>query len=249
MFNLKKHFGNKLFDGSTVTFMLKYKPTMEGVTKATGLNETLIDKEKDTPYLQGKMFSVTTGTGDNPVTESIHLPPSETQITEWHVECAGWKKNNNILKGYFQLTMTASTFNQFKNMKDCNAWALMCRKYGQPMLSTIYSDFLKAVTFTLDQQNLLGSIAKLQQYFEHLESVGVNLPELIKALILAQALSKTWEVAPSKFLHNYRHEQKSDGSDDKDNNNAEDSKNPLTFNQVQDAILVKYKCLNPQFAG
>ncbi|KAL0057428.1 hypothetical protein AAF712_015934 [Marasmius tenuissimus] len=232
MFDLKKHFGNKLFDGSTVTFMPKYKPTMESVTKAAGLYETLIDKEKDTPYPQGITSSVTTNTGDNAVTESIRLPPSQEQIAEWHVDCAGWKKNNNILMGYFQLTITASTFDQFKNMKACDAWALMCKKYSQPTLSTIYGDFLKAVTFTLNQQNPLGSIAKLHQYFECLESIGVELSELIKALILVQAIPKTWEVAASKCFHNYGHEEKSDESDDEDNSTAEDSKNPLTFNRV-----------------
>ncbi|KAJ8095849.1 hypothetical protein PM082_022743 [Marasmius tenuissimus] len=167
MFDLKKHFGNELFDGSTVQFLPKYKPTMEGVTKAAGLYETLINEKKDTPYPVGSSHSVTVGTGDNAHTETRYHDPTGEQKEEWAVKRAGWKKNNNILIGYFQLTMTASTFDHFKNMTASEAWTLMNKMYGQPTLSTIYGDFLKAVTFTLNQQNPLGTVSNAHLGYDH----------------------------------------------------------------------------------
>ncbi|KAJ8095848.1 hypothetical protein PM082_022742 [Marasmius tenuissimus] len=92
------------------------------------------------------------------------------------------------------------------------------------------------------------SIAKLRQYFEYLESVGVVLPELIKALILIQAIPKNWEAPASKCLRNYGHEDCSNDSDDEEIK-LEPTKEPLTLNRVQDTILVEYEHLNPQFAG
>ncbi|KAK1219599.1 hypothetical protein PQX77_017669 [Marasmius sp. AFHP31] len=104
-------------------------------------------------------------------------------------------------------------------------------------------------TFTINQNNPLSSIAKLRTYFD------VEIPELVKALILVQAIPKVWEAAASKCLHDFSHELDDDNASSNDRNNnikiprPPGSKPGLTLDCVQDAILIEYECLNPQFTG
>ncbi|KAK1218795.1 hypothetical protein PQX77_018505 [Marasmius sp. AFHP31] len=170
MLDLKKHFGNDLFNGSTKDFKLRFEPAMEGVSKASDLWENLIGEEKDTPYPVGLSTTITNEEGESETTTS---PPTPVQIKEWQEAHATWKRNNYILMGIFQLMMTRTAFDPIKNMMVADAWVYVKDTYGRATLSNIYGDFLKTVTFIIDQNNPLGSIAKLCTYFERLEVVGV----------------------------------------------------------------------------
>ncbi|KAK1220461.1 hypothetical protein PQX77_016779 [Marasmius sp. AFHP31] len=144
--------------------------------------------------------------------------------------------------------MVKEQFDVIKGMQACDAWKKLIKIHGSPTLSVIYSHSLKTVTFTLNQQNPLGSIAKLKSYFEHLDTV---------------AISKVWEAAASKCLHDYSHlgdvdddtassHSKKSGSSSSTNssNSLTGSGKPaLTLDHVQDTIIVEYERLNPQFAG
>ncbi|KAK1230029.1 hypothetical protein PQX77_006894 [Marasmius sp. AFHP31] len=86
----------------------------------------------------------------------------------------------------------------------------------------------------------------------------------VYALILVQAIPKVWEAAASNCLHDYSHLEEV-GVDDKASSHSKKSgsssssssssstgpavKPALTLDCVQDAIMVEYECLNPQFAG
>ncbi|KAK1221449.1 hypothetical protein PQX77_015742 [Marasmius sp. AFHP31] len=259
MLDLKKHFSNDLFNGSTKDFKLRFKPAMEGVSKASDLWENLISEEKDVLYPHFRTVGITTTiTNNEGESESTAAPPTFLKIKEWQEECATWKKNNYILMGIFQLMMTHTAFEPIKKMMAADMWVYVKDTYGRAMLSNIYGDFLKTVTFTIDQNNPLGSIAKLCTYFEHLEVVGINMPELVKALILVQAVPKVWEAAASKCLYDYMHmENVNDTASNKSGSSSSKSsvadpnaeKLPLTLNCVQNAIMVKYEQLNPQFAS
>ncbi|KAK1230544.1 hypothetical protein PQX77_006364, partial [Marasmius sp. AFHP31] len=106
-------------------------------------------------------------------------------------------------------------------------------------------------------------IAKLKSYFERLDTIGVDIPELIKTLILIQAIPKVWEAAASKCLHDYSHlgeievddkastkSKKSGSSSSGSSSSLTGYEKPvLTLDRVQDTIMVEYERLNPQFAG
>ncbi|KAK1222485.1 hypothetical protein PQX77_014660 [Marasmius sp. AFHP31] len=113
-------------------------------------------------------------------------------------------------------------------MTATGAQTFMKENWGKLMLSTIYGDFLGATTFTIDQNNPLGSIAKLHTYFEQLNAVSIEIPELVKALILVQTIHKVWEAAASKCLHDYLHElDDEDASSNDMNNNIRVSHSPV----------------------
>ncbi|KAK1215730.1 hypothetical protein PQX77_021650 [Marasmius sp. AFHP31] len=103
-------------------------------------------------------------------------------------------------------------------------------------------------TFTIDQNNPPSSIAKLCTYFERLDAVDVNIPELVKALILIQAIHKVWEAAASKSFHDIYHEV--DPKTDQERRDAEPGRKPaLILDHIQNAIMVEYEWLNSQFTG
>ncbi|KAK1230768.1 hypothetical protein PQX77_006135 [Marasmius sp. AFHP31] len=161
--------------------------------------------------------------------------------------------------GIFQLMMTRTAFDPIKSMTAADVWVYVKDTYGRATLSNIHGDFLKTITFTIDQNNSLGSIAKLRTYFEHLEVVGINMPELVKALIPVQAIPKVWEAAASKCLHDYTHMENINDTASSKSGSSSSSKSsvadpdsekwPLTLNHIHNAIMVKYERLNPQFAG
>ncbi|KAK1220008.1 hypothetical protein PQX77_017248 [Marasmius sp. AFHP31] len=84
---------------------------------------------------------------------------------------------------------------------------------------------------------------KLPTYFEQLNTVNVKIPELVKALILVQAIPKVWEAAASKSRHDYSHKSDDDNANSNNGNNnikvsrALGSKPGLTLNHIQDAIM------------
>ncbi|KAK1234807.1 hypothetical protein PQX77_001984 [Marasmius sp. AFHP31] len=84
---------------------------------------------------------------------------------------------------------------------------------------------------------------------------AVKIPELVKALILMQVIPRVWEAATSKCLHDYSHESDDDDASSNDGNDnikvpcAPGSKTGPTLNCVQDAILLEYERLNPQFTS
>ncbi|KAK1219731.1 hypothetical protein PQX77_017537 [Marasmius sp. AFHP31] len=216
MLNLQKYFGKDLFNG---------------VSKTEGLWECLIGEWEDIPPPEGTTSSRTTGTGDNARMETTTTPPSEKEIEDWEEKHLPWKRANSQLKGFMQLTLTrdckekeagySNLYIPLKDMTAGGAWTFMKENWGKPTLSTIYGDFLKAVTFTIDQNNPL-------------------------ALILVQAIPKVWGAAASKSLHDYSHE--SDDDDASSNDGNDNIKIPCAPG-IQDTIMVEYECLNPQFAG
>ncbi|KAK1233993.1 hypothetical protein PQX77_002804 [Marasmius sp. AFHP31] len=159
MLNLQKYFGKNLFNGRD--FLQVCKPVMEGVSKAKGLWENLTSEDKDIPPLEDTVTTETIGTGAQASTRTVTTPPSELEIAEWNAKRAPWKKDSNMLKGFMQLTMTHETYIPIKDITAADDWDYLKETYGRPTLSNICGDFLKAATFTIDQNNPLGSIAKL----------------------------------------------------------------------------------------
>ncbi|KAK1221866.1 hypothetical protein PQX77_015315 [Marasmius sp. AFHP31] len=208
---------------------------MEVLASSALGQECLISEWKDIPPPEGTTSSRTLGTGDNARTETTTTPPSEKEVADWEEKHLLWKRANSQLKAFMQLTLTHDLYIPLKDMTATGAWTFMKKKWGKPMLSTIYGDFLKATTFTINQNNPLSSIARL-------------------SLILVQAIPKVWEAAASKCLHDYLHEL---DDDDASSNNEKNirvprppgSKPGLTLNRVQDTIMVEYEWLNPQFTG
>ncbi|KAK1227325.1 hypothetical protein PQX77_009680, partial [Marasmius sp. AFHP31] len=149
MFDLKKVFEKK-FDG---TFFLPwYKPTFEGVAMAEKLYDNLMGIKAEPEMPRGP--AATTGEGDDRVT--VYGDPSEAQLTLYNLQHNQWRQNNQQLMGFFSLTMVKEQFDVIKGMKACDAWKKLDNIHGSPTLSVIYGDFLKTVTFTLNQQNPLG---------------------------------------------------------------------------------------------
>ncbi|KAK1218164.1 hypothetical protein PQX77_019167 [Marasmius sp. AFHP31] len=198
MFDLKKVFEKK-FDSTG--FLQWYQPIFEGVTMAEKLYDNLTGVEAK-PKMPHDPVAVT-GEGDDQVT--VYGDPDTAQLAVYNMQHDQWRQNNQQLMGFFSLTMVKEQFDIIKGMRACDAWKKFIEIHGNPTLSVIYGDFLKTVTFTFNQQNNLGSNAKLKSYFKHLDTVGVDIPELIKALILVQAIPKVWEAAASKCLHDYSH--------------------------------------------
>ncbi|KAK1215694.1 hypothetical protein PQX77_021699 [Marasmius sp. AFHP31] len=218
MLDLWKYFGKNLFNGHD--FLQVYEPVMEGVSNAEGLWENLTSEEKDIPPLEDTVTTETVGTGTQVGTHTITTPPSESEIAEWNAKHAPWKKDSNMLKGFMQLTMTREMYIPIKDMMVADAWDYLKETYGRPTLSNIYGDFLKATTSTINQNNPLDSIAKLCTYFEHLNTVNVNILKL------------------------------DDLKTDQKRKDAEPGRKPaLILDCVQDAIMVKFEQLNPQFAS
>ncbi|KAK1219270.1 hypothetical protein PQX77_018038 [Marasmius sp. AFHP31] len=193
MLDLQKYFGKKLFNGCD--FVQVYKPAMEGVAKAEGLWENLTGEDKDIPSLDDTVTPKTIGTGTQAGTRTVPTPPFESEIAKWNA--------NNMLKGFMQLNMTCEMYILIKDMTAADAWDYLKETYGRPTLSNIYGDFLKAATFTINQNDPLSSTAKLHTYFRHLNTVDVNIPKLVKALILVHAIPKVWEAAASKCSHDF----------------------------------------------
>ncbi|KAK1219157.1 hypothetical protein PQX77_018139 [Marasmius sp. AFHP31] len=239
MFNLKKVFEKK-FDGTG--FLQWYQPTFESVAMAEKLYDNLTGVEAKPKMPCGPV--AVTSKGDDQVT--VYDDPDAAQLAVYNMQHDQWRQNSQQLMGYFSPTMK------------------LIEIHGSPTLSVIYGDFLKTITFTLNQQNPLGSIAKLKSYFKRLDTVGVDIPELIKPLILVQAIPKVWEVAASKCLHDYSHlgevevDDKASSHSKKSGSSSPSSsgsstgpavKPALTLDHVQDAIMVEYERLNPQFTG
>ncbi|KAK1217208.1 hypothetical protein PQX77_020145 [Marasmius sp. AFHP31] len=77
---------------------------------------------------------------------------------------------------------------------------------------------------------------------------AINIPGLVKALILVQAIPKVWEAPASKCLYNFYHED--DPKTDQERKDADPGRKPaLTLDCVQDTIMADFEQLNPQFAG
>ncbi|KAK1225936.1 hypothetical protein PQX77_011102 [Marasmius sp. AFHP31] len=406
MLNLKMHFGNDLFNGSTKDFKLRFKPAMEGVAKASDLWENLIGEEKDTPY---PIDLSTTITNEEAKTETTTSPPTWFRLRSGRKDMQPGRRTT--MSSWLMMTRTA--FDPIKHLTVADVWVYVKDTYGGATLSNIYGDFLKSITLTIDQNSPLSLIAKLCTYFEHLpqkvhktafvkadclrchqaanlvpdpkkrhfgkaedveeddtevptaqavaqaliaaaredelddgedthssdqssdwtspspavpnfvqlpsgsriphytkvtleklfnypppglscpdlgfywkgglrdleeeakdldthegveshlEVVGINMPEVVKAPILVQATPKVWEAAAFKCLHDYTHMENinntassKSGSSSSSSRSSKSSvadpdskKLPLTLDCIQNAIMVEYERLNPQFAG
>ncbi|KAK1230207.1 hypothetical protein PQX77_006708 [Marasmius sp. AFHP31] len=186
MLDLQKYFQKDLFNGKD--FLQKYGPAMEGVSK----NEAF----GNVSSVNGRIFLVAifpytnlnsegsdiikyrriVGTGDNARTETTTTPPTKQEIADWEEKHLLWKRANSQLKGFMQLTLAHDLYIPLKDMTAAGAWTFMKENWGKPTLSTIYGDFFKAATFTINQNNPLGSIAKLRTYFNNNKNNNIRVP-------------------------------------------------------------------------
>ncbi|KZP30222.1 hypothetical protein FIBSPDRAFT_1038538 [Athelia psychrophila] len=144
----------------------------------------------------------------------------------WSIVSNDFKDPGNVPSSVSDDTKQAQHEDKQKDWKSRNRKALGTMRlycYGTPGASTIYADFKAAAKFYISgNSHPAPEINKLTQIIEHLKVDKVDLPELVRAMMLLNAIPQKWEAIPTIVLQ--QHET-----------------TKLTFAVVRDVIITKWE--------
>ncbi|KZP09578.1 hypothetical protein FIBSPDRAFT_702407, partial [Athelia psychrophila] len=105
-----------------------------------------------------------------------------------------WKSRNQKALGTMRLRMAPAVRHIISGKNANEAWTALKSAYGTPGASAIYADFKAAAKFYISgNSHPAPEINQLAQIIERLKVNKVDLPELVRAMMLLNAIPQKWE--------------------------------------------------------
>ena len=110
--------------------------------------------------------------------------------------------NDNIACGIIQLRVSSSLHHLFQEDDTAHQlWECLQSSFNQPGAAGLFVDFQQTLRWKLDERvDPTLQIARLSASFEALNAHGLPIAELIKGMILLNALPKSWEHIATTLL-------------------------------------------------
>ena len=105
-----------------------------------------------------------------------------------------WETRDMKVLGFFKLKIVPSIHHLFENRTSSQVWNLLRERYQAVGVGALYADFVAATNFRLSGSgNPDPEIARLSHLFQKLHVNNLELPEMIKAMMLLRAIPQKWE--------------------------------------------------------
>ncbi|KAL0062532.1 hypothetical protein AAF712_010571 [Marasmius tenuissimus] len=151
----------------------------------------------------------------------------EKDLIRYEKDNRRWKKYEFKAMGALRATTTIAVQSIIEDDDTAwNAWEEIKAHYGQQTSVSVWADFKSVMEFRLSGGNPVPEIAKLELLFGQLTEAQINLPTLVRAMLLLSIIPQSWANA-REFATN-------------GNSPAE-----LTFEVARDAVINHYESRKP----
>ena len=146
-----------------------------------------------------------TAVHDNKPTDLPSSASAEAKAARSAEQAEFKKKEESVLGTMYLLCDPGAWVHITEKVTASGAWNVLKIAYATPGLSVIFADFKQAVGFRLTGANLAAKLEcdRLQGLLDHLMTNKVTLSELLKAMILINAIPNKWDNAASHLLLNH----------------------------------------------